>query len=35
MTKKANLNPFETSEMELFPQVVTGFKGELRILRNI
>ena len=25
----------QTSEIELFPQVVTGFGGELRILSNI
>ena len=25
----------QTSEMELFPQVVTGFRGKLRILPNI
>ena len=25
----------QTSEIELFPQVVTGFRGELRILSNI
>ena len=34
MTKKANSKPCQTSEMELFPQVVTGFRGEVRILPN-
>ena len=32
MATKANSRPCQTSEMELFPQVVTGFRGELRIL---
>ena len=35
MAIKANSKPCQTSEMELFPQVVTGFRGELRILPNI
>ena len=29
---KVNLKPCQTAEMELFPQVVTGIRGELRIL---
>ena len=32
---KANSNICQTSEMELFPQVVTSFRGKLRILSNI
>ena len=32
MATKANSRPWQASEMELFPQVVTGFRGELRIL---
>ena len=35
MAAKANSKSCQTSEMELFPQVVTGFGGELRILPNI
>ena len=35
MAAKANSKPCQTSEMELFPQVVTGFRGELRILPNM
>ena len=35
MATKANSKPCQTSEMELFPQVVTGFRGERRILPNI
>ena len=29
---KVNSKPCQRVEMELFPQVVTGFRGELRIL---
>ena len=29
MAKKANSKPCKTSEVELFPQVFTGFRGEL------
>ena len=29
---KVNSKPCQTAEMELSPQVVTGFRGELRIL---
>ena len=32
---KANSKPCQTAEMELFPQVVTGFRGEFRILPYI
>ena len=32
---KANSKPCQTSEMELFVQVVTCFRSELRILPNI
>ena len=32
---KINSKPCQTAEMELFPQVVTGFRGELRILPYI
>ena len=32
---KVNLKLCHTAEMELFPQVVTGFRGELRILSYI
>ena len=35
MATKANSKPSQTSEMELFPQVVTGFRGEPRILTII
>ena len=35
MATKANSKPCQTSEMELFPQVLTGFRGELRILLNM
>ena len=35
MATKVNLKPCQTSEMELFPQVVTSFRGELRILPKI
>ena len=35
MAKKANSKPCQSSEMELFAQVVTGFRGELRILLNM
>ena len=35
MATKANSKPCQTSEMELFPQVITGFRGKLRILLNI
>ena len=35
MAAKANSKPCQTSEMELFPQVVTGFRDELRILPNM
>ena len=31
---KAEYKTCKTSEMELFLQVVTGFKGELRILQK-
>ena len=34
MATKANSKPCKTSEMVLFPQVVTGFRGELKILHN-
>ena len=32
---KVSSKPCQISEMELFRQVVTGFRGELRILSNI
>ena len=32
---KVNSRPCKISKMELFPQIVTGFRGELRILSNI
>ena len=32
---KVNSKPCQTPEMELFPQVVSGFRGELRILPYI
>ena len=32
---KVGSKPRQASEMELFPQVVTGFRGKLRILLNI
>ena len=32
---KVNSKPWQTSEMQLFPQVVTGFTGEFRILPYI
>ena len=35
MATKTNTKPCKTSEMELFSQVVTGFRGELRILSKI
>ena len=35
MAAKSKSKPSQTSEMELFPQVVTGFRGELRILPNM
>ena len=35
MATKANSKHCQTSEMELFPKVVTGFRGELRVLLNI
>ena len=35
MTAKANSKSCQTSEMELSPRVVTGFRGERRILSNI
>ena len=28
MATKANAKPYQTSQMELFSQVVTGFRGE-------
>ena len=31
MAAKANSKPCQAPEMELFSQVVTGFRGELRI----
>ena len=30
---KVNSKPCQIAEMELFPQVVTGFKGKLKILQ--
>ena len=35
MTTKANLKPCQTTEIELFPQVVTGFRGALKTLPNM
>ena len=35
MATKANKKPCKTSEIELFPLVVTGFRGEVRILPKI
>ena len=35
MATRANLKPCQNSEVVLFPQVVTGFGGELRILPDI
>ena len=35
MVTKTNSKHCQTSEMELFPQVVASFKGELRISSNI
>ena len=35
MATKVNSKFYQTSEMELFPQVFTGFRGELRILPNV
>ena len=35
MASKANSKPCQISEMELFPQVLTGYKDEFRILPNI
>ena len=35
MATKGNSNSCQTSEMELFPQVFTGFTGELGILPDI
>ena len=32
---KVSSKPRQTSEMELFLQVATGFRGDLRILSNI
>ena len=32
MITKANLKPCVASEIQLFPEVVTGFRGEFRIL---
>ena len=32
INKKVNSKPWQTAEMDLFLQVVTGFRGELRIL---
>ena len=34
MATQANSKPCQTSEMELFPQVVTGFRDELKFLPN-
>ena len=34
MATKENSKPSQTSEMELFPQVATDFRGELRILSS-
>ena len=35
ISTKVNSKPGQTAKMELFPQVVTSFKGELRILSYI
>ena len=35
MATKANSKLYQTSEMELIPQVVTDFRGELKILPNV
>ena len=35
MTTKVNSNLCQTSEMELFPQVATDYRGKFRILKNI
>ena len=35
MATKANSKPCQTSETELFLQVVTGFRGKLIIFPNI
>ena len=35
MATKANSKPCLRSEMELFPQDVTGFRGKQGILQNI
>ena len=35
MATKANSKPCQTSEMDLFPQIVTGLRGELIIMSNI
>ena len=35
MATKTNSKQFPISEVELFPQVVAGFRGGLRILLNI
>ena len=32
---QANSKPCQTSKMELFPQVVTGYRGKFRILPDI
>ena len=34
MPAKTNSKPCQKSEMELFPQIITGFRGEIRILQN-
>ena len=34
MAAKANSKPCQAPEMELFSQVVTGFRGQLRILKT-
>ena len=35
MITKASSKPCLTSEMELFPQFVTGFRGEFKILPKL
>ena len=35
MATKVNSKLCQTSEKELFPQIVTAFKGELKILSNM
>ena len=35
MATKANSKACQTSEKELFPQLVTSFRGELKILPEI